>query len=391
MLLITEEEYPMSIQSSTTVSAPQPSKGAFEVGIYSFVELTADSATGKQESPAQRLANLLETIELADQVGLDVFGIGEHHRPEFLASSPAIILAAAAARTKHIRLSTAVTVLSSDDPVRVFQDFATLDLLSHGRAEIMAGRGSFTESFPLFGYDLQDYNELFAEKLDLLLKLREAEKVTWSGTHRPALQGQGVYPRPFQEKLPVWIAVGGTPESVVRAGTLGLPMALAIIGGMPERFVPFVKLYREAATRAGHAVAQLPVSINSHGFIADSAQQAADDYYPTATLMMNKIGRERGWSPATRQQMEASKTLRGADFVGSPDEIVEKTLFQHELFGHQRLLLQLGLGTIAHAKMLRAIELLGTKVAPVVRQEIAQRNASSAPASPQREPALVAV
>ncbi len=365
----------MSTQSSSPVSAPQPSRGAFDLGIYSFVELTPDRATNKQESPAQRLANLIETIELADQVGLDVFGIGEHHRPEFLASSPAIILAAAAARTKRIRLSTAVTVLSSDDPVRVFQDFATLDLLSQGRAEIMAGRGSFTESFPLFGYDLQDYNDLFTEKLDLLLKLRESERVTWSGVHRPALDGQGVYPRPFQAKLPVWIAVGGTPESVVRAGTLGLPMALAIIGGMPERFVPFVELYRKAAAQAGHDPAQLPVSINSHGFIADSAQQAADDYYPTATLMMNKIGRERGWSPATRQQMEASKTLRGADFVGSPKEIIEKTLFQHELFGHQRLLLQLGLGTIEHAKMLRAIELLGTEVAPVVRQEIARRNA----------------
>lgn len=367
----------MSNQPVTSSVDTQNSKAAFELGVYSFAELTPDLVTGETVSPAQRLHNLIETMELADQVGLDVFGIGEHHRPEFLASAPVVILAAAAARTKQIRLSTAVTVLSSDDPVRVFQDFATLDLLSNGRAEIMAGRGSFIESFPLFGYDLQDYNALFAEKLDLLLKLRESEKVTWSGVHRPALQNLGVYPRPLQPTIPIWIAVGGTPESVIRAGTLALPMALAIIGGMPERFVPMVDLYRQAASDAGHDPAQLPVSINSHGFIADDARQAADAYYPTATVMMNKIGRERGWSPASRQQLEAGRTLRGADFVGSPNEIIEKILFQHELFGHQRLLLQLGVGTIAHAKVMRAIELLGTQVAPVVRQEIARRTAST--------------
>jgi probable LLM family oxidoreductase len=333
--------------------------------------------TGEIGSPAQRLHNLIETIELADQVGLDVFGVGEHHRPDFLASAPVVILGAAATRTKTIRLSTAVTVLSSDDPVRVFQDFATLDLLSNGRAEIMAGRGSFIESFPLFGYDLNDYDALFAEKLDLLLKLRESERITWSGTHRPALHNLGVYPRPLQKNLPIWIAVGGTPESAVRAGALGLPMALAIIGGMPERFAPLVNLYREAARQAGHDPAQLPLSINSHGFVADDAKQAADAYYPTATVVMNKIGRERGWSPATRPQLEAAKTLRGADFVGSPAEIIEKILFQHEIFGHQRLLLQLGVGTIAHKKVMHAIELLGTQVAPVVRQEIARRNATA--------------
>ena len=367
----------MSNQPVTSSVDTQLSKAAFELGVYSFAELTPDLVTGETVSPAQRLHNLIETMELADQVGLDVFGIGEHHRPEFLASAPVVILAAAAARTKQIRLSTAVTVLSSDDPVRVFQDFATLDLLSDGRAEIMAGRGSFIESFPLFGYDLHDYNALFAEKLDLLLKLRESEKVTWAGVHRPALQNLGVYPRPLQPTIPIWIAVGGTPESVIRAGTLALPMALAIIGGMPERFVPMVDLYRQAASDAGHDPAQLPVSINSHGFIADDARQAADAYYPTATVMMNKIGRERGWSPASRQQLEAGRTLRGADFVGSPNEIIEKILFQHELFGHQRLLLQLGVGTIAHAKVMRAIELLGTQVAPVVRQEIARRTAST--------------
>jgi alkanesulfonate monooxygenase SsuD/methylene tetrahydromethanopterin reductase-like flavin-dependent oxidoreductase (luciferase family) len=255
----------------------------------------------------------------------------------------------------------------------VFQNFATLDLLSHGRAEIMAGRGSFIESFPLFGYDLQDYDALFAEKLDLLLALRSAEKVTWSGKHRAPLRNLGVYPRPIQQPLPVWIAVGGTPESAVRAGKLGLPMALAIIGGMPERFAPFANLYRQAATEAGHDAGQVAVSINSHGFIADSTQEAVDAYYPSATVVMNKIGRERGWAPATRQQLEANRTLRGADFVGTPEEIVEKILFQHEIFGHQRCLLQLGVGTVDHSKVMRAVELLGTKVAPAVREEIARR------------------
>jgi probable LLM family oxidoreductase len=346
----------------------------FELGVYSFAERTPDPASGSLISPAQRLHNLIETIELADQVGLDVFGVGEHHRPDFVASAPVVILAAAAARTRSIRLSTAVTVLSSADPVRVFQDFATLDLLSNGRAEIMAGRGSFIESFPLFGYDLNDYDALFAEKLDLLLRLRKSERVTWSGEFRPALNDLGVYPRPLQPQLPIWIAVGGTPESAVRAGRLGLPMAVAIIGGLPERFAPLVRLYRDAARQAGHDPAQLPVSINSHGLIADTVQEAVDAYYPSATVVMNKIGRERGWSPITRQQLEGSRTLRGADFVGSPAEIIEKILFQHEIFGHQRLLLQLGIGTIEHAKVMHAVELLGTQVAPVVRQEIARRN-----------------
>jgi len=331
--------------------------------------------TGEKISPAERLRNLIETIELADQVGLDVFGVGEHHRPDFVASAPVVILAMAAARTKNIRLSTAVTVLSSDDPVRVFQSFATLDLLSNGRAEIMAGRGSFIESFPLFGYDLRDYDSLFAEKLELLLKLRQTERLTWAGKHRPPLENAGVYPRPIQSPLPVWIAVGGTPESAARAGFLGLPMALAIIGGLPERFAPFVEIYREAARRAGHDPAKLPLSINSHGFIGDDAQQAAEDYYPTFSQMMNKIGRERGWPPITRAQFETARTLRGSDFIGSPTEIIEKILFQHEIFGHQRLLLQLGVGTMPHAKMMRAVELLGTKVAPVVREEIARRTA----------------
>ncbi len=332
-----------------------------------------DPHTGKTISPVQRMHNLLETIELADQVGLDVIGLGEHHRPDFVSSAPAVILAAAAARTKSIRLSSAVTVLSSDDPVRVFQNFATLDLISKGRAEIMAGRGSFIESFPLFGYDLRDYNELFTEKLELLLALREAERISWSGTHRPRLEDLGVYPRPFQDRLPIWIAVGGTPESVVRAGTLGLSLALAIIGGLPEQFAPLAELYYRTAQQAGHDVSQLGFSINSHGYIADESQQAIDESFPSFQYAMNKIGRERGWSGLTRSQFEASCTLRGANFVGSPDDIIEKILFQHEIFGHQRLLLQLSVGTLPHEKMMHAIELLGTKVAPVVRKEIASR------------------
>jgi probable LLM family oxidoreductase len=357
-------------------NGPNPAPPAFELGFFSFVELVADPASDERVSPAQRLQNLLETVRLADQVGLDLFGVGEHHRQEFIASAPAVILAAAAAQTNTIRLSTAVTVLSSDDPVRVFQDFATLDLLSQGRAEIMAGRGSFIESFPLFGYDLRDYDALFQEKLDLLLALRANERVSWSGRHRAPLQDLGVYPRPYQAELPIWVAVGGTPQSVVRAATLGLPLALAIIGGLPEQFAPLVQLYRETAQQAGHDPARLPVSINSHGFIADNARQAVDSYYPSATVLMNRIGRERGWSPASRAQLEQGRGLRGADFVGNPAEIIEKILFQHSLFGHQRLLLQLGLGTLPHAQMLRAVELLGTEVAPTVRKEIAARQTS---------------
>jgi probable LLM family oxidoreductase len=306
-------------------------------------------------------------------VGLDVFGIGEHHRPDFVSSAPAVVLAAAAMRTKNIRLTSTVTVLSSDDPVRIFQQFATLDLLSNGRAEIMAGRGSFIESFPLFGYDLHDYDDLFAEKLELLLKLRESEHITWSGQHRPALNNLGVYPRPAQHPLPVWVAVGGTPESAARAGSLGVPMALAIIGGMPERFAPFAQIYREFGKQAGHDPSQLALSINSHGFIGDDSKQTADDYFPSLAQVMSKIGRERGWSPITRAQFEASQVLRGSDFVGTPDEVIEKVLFQHDIFKHDRFLIQLGVGSIAHIKMMRAIELLGTKVAPVVREEIGRR------------------
>lgn len=340
-----------------------------EIGIYSFGERTRDPETGQLISPAERLRRLLEEVELADQVGLDVFGIGEHHRPDYVVSAPAVVLAAAAARTRRIRLTSAVTVLSTDDPVRVFEAFATLDLISGGRAEIMVGRGSFTESFPLFGYDLEDYDELFDEKLDLLLRLRESERVTWAGKHRPPLRDAAVYPRPLQDPLPVWVATGGTPRSAVRAGLLGLPMALAIIGGMPERFAPVVELYREAARRSGHGPGR--VGINSHGFIADRSQDAAETAFPAFKETMDRIGRERGWPPLTREQFEFSRSLRGADFVGSPQQVIEKILFQYSIFRHDRFLLQLTVGTLPHQKVLRAIELLGIEVAPVVRRETA--------------------
>ena len=349
-----------------------------ELGIYTFAELTPDPDSGRTISPSERLRNLVEEMELADQVGLDVFGVGEHHRPDFAVSSPAVVLAAGAERTSRIRLTSAVSVISSDDPVRVFQDFATLDLLSEGRAEIMAGRGSFIESFPLFGYDLDDYDGLFEEKLGLLLALRDSEHVTWSGKHRARLDGLGVYPQPVQDPLPVWVAVGGSPESAARAGFLGLPMALAIIGGLPERFVPFAQIHREAARRAGHDPVPA-LSINSHGFVADTSQAAADAAFPPYLHQMGKIGRERGWPPPTRQDFDAGRTLRGALFVGSPAEVIEKILFQHELFGHERFLLQLSVGTMPHGDMLRAIELFGTEVAPAVRAALAQPAAAAAP------------
>ena len=352
-----------------------------ELGLYTFAERTPDARTGHLVGADQRLRDLLEEIELAEQVGLDVFGVGEHHRPDYVASAPAVVLAAAAARTRRIRLTSAVTVLSSDDPVRVFQDFATLDLLSSGRAEIMAGRGSFIESFPLFGHDLDDYDRLFAEKLELLLAVRGSERVTWRGTTRPPLDDLAVYPRPVQDPLPVWVAVGGTPQSVVRAATLGLPMALAIIGGQPERFVPMVELYREAARRAGRDPASLQVGINSHGFVADTSDAAADAAFPPYLDVMGRLGRERGWAPPTRRGFDAERSPRGALLVGDPEEVAAKILFEHELFAHDRFLMQMTVGTMPHAEVLRSIELFGTKVAPVVRAEVARRSARAAPAS----------
>jgi probable LLM family oxidoreductase len=338
-----------------------------ELGISSFAELTPDPATGKTISSYQRMTDLLEEIELADQVGLDVYALGEHHRPDFIVSSPAVVLAAAAVKTKHIKLSSAVTVLSSDDPVRVFQDFATVDLLSGGRAEIMAGRGSFIESFPLFGYDLRDYDELFSEKLDLLLQLNDSEKISWNGKHRAPLQNLGVYPRPFQSKLPVWIAVGGTPESVVRAASLGLPMALAIIGGNPVQFLPLVELYRKTADSASHG--RLPLAVHSHGYIAEDSQKAADEFYPSYAYVMSRIGRERGWPPTTRTQFETSRSKQGSLLVGSPQEVIDKILFEKELFGLDRFLLHVSVGTMPHAQIMHSIELFGSRVAPAIRQK----------------------
>lgn len=361
------------------MDTPTPQAKPFEIGLYTFVDHFTDPLSGQRGNPVETMSRTLDYIELADQVGLDVVAIGEHHRTEYLASAPEVILGAAAARTKNIRLSTGVTVLSSADPVRIFQQFSVLDLISKGRAEIMAGRGSFIESFPLFGYDLHDYDELFVEKLELLLKLRQSERVTWQGDFRAPLNNLGIYPRPVQDPLPVWIAVGGTPESVVRAASLGLPMALAIIGGMPERYAPLFELYRHAAAQSGFDPATIPLSINSHGFIADDSKQAADDYYPTHVSLFNQLGKERGWPPSTRQQAEQMKELRGAHFVGNPAQIIEKILFQHEIFGHQRFLIYLGYNTIEHKKMMRAVELLGTQVAPVVRAEIAKRSLTANP------------
>ena len=348
-----------------------------ELGLYTFVERTPDAKSGDLIPAERRMANLLEEVALADEGGLDVFGIGEHHRPDYLVSTPAVVLAAAAARTKRIRLTSAVTVLSSDDPVRVFQEYATLDLISGGRAEIMAGRGSFIESFPLFGYDLHDYDTLFSEKLELLLKLRAEERVTWQGRHRAPLQDQPVFPRPVQSPLPVWVAVGGTPQSVVRAATLGLPMALAIIGGGPERFVPFVDLYREAWAKAGHDAAALEVSINSHGFLADSDAAAAEAAFGPYMHQMGKIGRERGWPPPTRRQFDAEISRQGALLVGDPARVIDKILWEHELFGMTRFLIQFSVGTMPHREMLRAIELFGTKVAPEVRKAVGQRRTAA--------------
>ncbi len=347
-----------------------------ELGIYTFAETAADPLTGRLVNAHERLRFLLDEIELADQVGLDVFGVGEHHRSDFAVSAPAVVLAAAAERTKKIRLTSAVTVLSSDDPVRVYQEFATLDLLSGGRAEIMAGRGSFIESFPLFGYDLDDYDSLFAEKLDLLLQIRDRFPLTWSGQHRAPLVGAEIYPRALQRMLPIWVGVGGTPQSVVRAGTLGLPLAVAIIGGLPEHFASLLRLYRDSGARAGHAAADLSVGINCHGYVAETAAAAADEFFPSYAHTMTRIGRERGWPPTTRAQFNMACGPSGALLVGGPGEIIEKILAQHAIFKHRRLLMQMSVGTMARDKLLRSIELFGTKVAPVIRREVAGRLAA---------------
>jgi probable LLM family oxidoreductase len=348
-----------------------------QIGIDSFAASISDPVSGLTLEPATRLGHLLEEIELADQAGLDVFGIGEHHRAEFLDSAPPVILAAAATRTKNIRLTSAVTVLSAADPVRVFQEFATLDLISQGRAEIVAGRGSFIEAYPLFGLNLEDYDSLFAEKLDLLLKIRDNTHVYWSGKHRAPLTGQPIYPRPLQNPLPIWIGVGGTPASFVRAGTLGLPLMVAIIGGEPRRFRPLIDLYREAGRRAGHPSHQLTVGLHSIGFLADTTKQAADDFYPGYAHTFTEIGKERGWPPTTRAQFDVTRGPTGALLIGDAPTIVEKILYVNEVLGgFSRITFQMGVSTLPHEKMLRAIEILGTRVAPMLRHELAPATVS---------------
>jgi probable LLM family oxidoreductase len=341
-----------------------------ELGLITFADMQPETLPGRGINAHQRIKDLMEEIQLADQLGLDVFGVGEHHRPDYAVSSPAVILAAAAMITKKIKLSSAVTVLSSDDPVRVFQQFSTIDHLSDGRAEIMAGRGSFIESFPLFGYDLKDYDELFAEKLDLLLQLNKSERISWNGKHRASIDDRGVYPRPYQTKIPLWLAAGGTPASAVRAATLGLPLMLAIIGGMPQQFVPFINLYKETAKKTGKDISQLKFGVNNHVYIGEESQKAGDEFYPYYALMMNRVGRERGWPPLSRQQFDNSRLPQNALMVGSVQQVIDKILYEHELFGNTRFMAQASIGDVPHKLTMKSIELFGTKVAPVIRREI---------------------
>ncbi|RAJ08446.1 putative LLM family oxidoreductase [Chitinophaga skermanii] len=341
-----------------------------ELGISTFGEVNPSNGESLSTASFIRMQELLAEAKLADEVGLDVFALGEHHRPDFIISSPEVALGAISAITKQIRLSSSVTVLSSADPVRVYQNFATLDLLSGGRAEIMAGRGSFTESFPLFGYSLNDYDALFTEKLDMLLQLNREEIVNWRGEFRPGIRSRGVYPRPYQHSLPIWLAAGGTPASAARAGRLNLPLALAILGGPPSHFVPFVKLYRKSAQEAGHDPAALPLAINSQFYIAENSDQAADEFYPTYEALMNRVGLDRGWSPMTREQFEYMRMPEGPLFVGSAQEVIDKIIYQHTLFQHSRFIAQLVKGTITHEQVLRAIRLFGTEVAPAVREAL---------------------
>jgi probable LLM family oxidoreductase len=340
-----------------------------QVGIDSFAAAFDEASLAVD--PSERLQNLVEQIERADKVGLDVFGVGEHHRRDFLDSAPAVILAAAAARTQRIRLTSAVTVLSAADPVRVFQEFATLDLLSRGRAEMVVGRGSFIDAFPLFGLRLEDYDSLFAEKLDLLLKIRDNERPHWSGEYRPPLTGQGIYPRPLQNPLPIWVGVGGTPESFARAGVLGLPLMVAIIGGETHRFRPLVNLYREAGRRAGHPPDQLKVGVHSLGYIAETTQEAADDFFPGYTRAFTDIGKERGWRPVTRADFDAQRGPKGALIIGDPDKVVEKIVRHSKaLGGITRITFQMNAASLPHAKIMRAIDLLGRRVAPALREAL---------------------
>ncbi|GII56044.1 luciferase [Planotetraspora thailandica] len=343
-----------------------------EIGVFTFGDVSPDAGG---LNPLRRLPELVEEIALADEVGLDVFGIGEHHRPDFAASAPAVVLAAAAARTTRIRLTSAVTVLSADDPVRVFEQFATLDLISRGRAEIMAGRGVLVEPFRLFGYDLADYESLFAEKVELLMKLRDHERVTWAGLHRPPLHDEAILPRPAQKSLPIWVAVGGTPQSAVRAGSLGLPMTLSILGGALRSAAPLAQIHRQAASQAGHA--PQPLALAQHGFVAPTSQRANDLYFPAEAEVLNRIGRERGLREMTRADFDGRAGLNGPLLIGSPAQVAEKILREHEIFGHQRLLIQLAIGSVPHHDVMRAIELLGGEVAPAVRAALASQPRNS--------------
>ncbi len=337
-----------------------------ELGITTFAETYPDPATRELIGHGERLDRVLEEIVLAEEVGLDVYGVGEHHRPDFASSAPVVVLAAAAGRTERIRLTPAVVILSSDDPVRVFQSYATLDLISHGRTELLGGRGSFIESFPLFGYSLADYDALFSEKLDLLLEIRDNEQVTWSGRFRSPLQDQTIYPRPAQDPFPIWVGVGGSPESIVRAASRGLPVALAIIGGSPDRFASFADLHRRTLAEAGHDPALAPLAVHAHGYIADSDEQAADEYYNSYAVAMTRLGRERGWGPMTREQFEMMRLPDGSLVLGDVETVAAKILRMRDVLGIQRFMLHVSVGTLAHEKVLRAIELLGREVAPIV-------------------------
>jgi probable LLM family oxidoreductase len=339
-----------------------------ELGLTTFAETIPSAGSGLAESHGDRLRQVIEEAVLADRIGLDIYAIGEHHRPDFASSAPAVVLAAIAARTEQIRLAPAVTVLSSDDPVRVFQQFSTLDLISSGRAELLVGRGSFIESFPLFGYSLDDYDELFAEKLDLLLEIRDHERVTWKGEFRPPLVDQGVYPRPQQDPLPVWIGVGGTPQSVVRAGRRGLPVALAIIGGSPDRFAVLAELHRRSLREAGFDPADVPLAVHAHGHIAPTADQAAEEFYPSYAAAMTRLGRERGWGPMTVPQFDAMRSPEGSLVLGSPRDVADKILRWKEILGIERFMLHVSVGTMSHDVVMRSIELLGTEVAKLVSE-----------------------
>ncbi|MES2778718.1 MAG: Atu2307/SP_0267 family LLM class monooxygenase [Bacteroidota bacterium] len=343
-----------------------------EFGLITFADMNPETLPGSGVNGNLRLKELMEEIQLADQLGLDVFGVGEHHRPDYAVSSPAVILGAAAVTTKNIKLSSAVTVLSSDDPVRVFQQFATVDLLSNGRAEIMAGRGSFIESFPLFGNNLDDYDALFTEKLGLLLELNEETIVNWQGKLRSSIPNRGVYPRPYQAKIPIWIAAGGTPASAIRAAKLQLPLTLAIIGGLPEQFVPFINLYKETARKEGYDVSKLQIGVNNHFYVGEDSQTAAAEFFPYYAEIMSRIGKERGWAPLTTHQYEYLRSPKGALMVGSEQQVIDKILYEHELFGNTRFMAQASIGTLPHELTMKSIERFGTKVVPAVKKALQQ-------------------